>query len=448
MFACFNAWGQEPTLLLPDLSRRVFSNGKGEADKLASPRGNPLGIEFDKIKIERSLLLRNCQTPDWCLDEGFSFESVLGLAAATMGASKIDLAKNWKNQIPYPITDGEDLNVLSPLRQIWNDKAPLRHLALVNRLDLARWNPSITRWEGAEIRFVFGGNAPDAWSALANLTVIIEFRYRPLTWSELKALAQVWRSFADVESDQLKNVLRDSIDKKLQMGQMSLIRLRTNSELETTGNWQFLQWELQQDGWVRTVLDQELKHRCIHQPCKDLISIWDYLEANPSLTEFSIDRRSNALQGKRQEYFKGYPVMPLLKGYANLEPRNLLSLQQCTGCHLSETKNEKFMHIENTDPSSTKPMAEISPFLSGANLYASFRDLLSEPPKGLFTFEREVPCQDPASLVCGSNQNVAKRAFHDLGRRRLFLAALLTSSENYSESDLKLLKRFTTLFSH
>jgi hypothetical protein len=228
-------------------------------------------------------------------------------------------------------------------------------------------------------------------------------------------------------------------------GAFDLARIRTNSSLNPERGWHLLQWLLTAGSqWTSKPLDDELNPDCYRSSagnCARFYEIWDEIEANPTLTRRPVAADSGLLLAFKA-YSSSSGPMPVPIGKSNIRPRNVLALQQCSQCHRPET-GVNFLHIENKLPGAKR--AELSKFLKGEKIDATYDELLPQDTDSKYkvTITVEHAC---ASRPCSTSEVV--RTFHDLGRRRLFLAAVLISRRFENEADRKLIEEYAVDFAH
>lgn len=396
---------------------------------------------FNALDAERSLLIHNCQ--GWCDQSDFSFARTMQHATSSMSLLKeAGTMQGWYSSACQIPTLGDICTPESGLPQ-----RPLHLLAVVNRLDLATWSQSSDRWTGAEVRFVYGPKA--ATNEAIRFTLIVEFRYAPLTWGEFQGLANKWAKLSATNvpltsasfGSLLANVLED-VGLGVR-GAFELVRIRANYR-STGGQWFLLQWNLNANSqWASAPLDDQIDPDCYDgkgkPACSNLPKIWDQIAATPDVTRWRIPLGSG-LSPSFAQYVEGTRPMRFLPGRSQDEPRRILSLQQCTQCHRPETGTD-FNHVRNKV--SGAPVAVLSSFLAGAggsNPNPSYESLMDRTAATPVTLQ--------VQTANGSGTTTVLRHFHDLGRRRLFMAALLAAPPSYSaEAETEILA-YTTDFTH
>jgi hypothetical protein len=388
---------------------------------------------FSQIRFSRSILLNDCG--NWCGSPQLRFERIMGQAAESMNASNGGRLAAFRADLCGNGVFGDFCNHWMPA-----GPAPLHLLAVVNRLDLARWVDGA--WHGAEIRFVYGYEKAGL-SKPPDMTMILEWRYNPLSWDRMKQLAAIW--------DKLNGpaFAGDVVTLLPSLGvgspQFDLLRIRTNSSLNSAQGWHLMQWLLVPAGaWARSNLNDEVDPRCYFSStgqCSELITFWNELESDPLLNRRSIPEASSMLR-EYKHYSALLAPMRQLPGKSTMRPRNILSLQQCSQCHFPETETE-FMHVANKHPGATS--AVLSKFLTGGDPNASY-DQLSPSSASIKHVVNLNVMSGCASRSCPTV--TVTRTFHDLGRRRLFLAAVLASGPVFNDEDRKFIEDYGVDFSH
>jgi hypothetical protein len=389
--------------------------------ELASPRkagsravpDSPPGLRerYGEIIPGRSLLVYETASLP-----GASFEQQMDVAGAP--------ALAWRALLATP----EFQRDFDPLLQKWTGAtAPLQLLAVVNRMDLAEWDPGTKRWNRAEMRLIYGANF-DQGTAPAKLTVIVEYVHRPLTWTEFRSLAQDWTNLSRTK-ESLPTQLAALLDQLKPGGKYAAAsaRLRSNSRLDR--DWILLQFVPECQAWRQALLAEQLDGICVTSKvgkCARFYDLWDLLATSTTVSRLTLPDNILAMKSV-------YTENSLLQiiGRPEVRPRRILSLQQCSSCHAKET-GTRFQHVENRRVAD--PLAVLSKFLSGQQIDAGFDAVYGGDPA---VYWQTTP-------VAGEQP----RLFHDVGRRRLFLAAVLRSGEAYNDTDRAWIESFATDFAH
>jgi len=431
--------------------REVRGNGtrpKGTLPKIVTDLvSSPLGQTYKNLKAERSLILSDCAPKTfWCKQTEFQFASVVGTAAKVARSQKDALLASWLLSVP---------STIRIFLHNWHGsgKPPFTLLAIVNRMDLAQWHDD--HWETPELRFVYGAQNEDR-----QMTLIIEFVLPPFDWHQFQTFGRAWAALSSPNGqslDHLENVLlRSRYDQSVK------VRIRTNTQLAPS--WEFDEWDLfpgtpilPSQPLAASLLEDQIdaKYSTVTPGTADY---YDYLQAWPDVSKMpgpkNIPIPAN-LWMRATTYGAGEDPLATPPSYCtNTLTRNTVALQRCTGCHMVETANQKFTHISMRAQNGN---STLSPFLQGTNpnieledLYYQSRDRAELPqnkvlsvPLTFDTFERSSSgfCDKPVP-----QQTV--RLFHDLARRKLFLATLLTATTHMSDFEATKILHFATDYSH
>jgi hypothetical protein len=396
---------------------------------------SPIGKAYNAIRPERSVLIFDCEpTSLWCGQPAFRFQAILTEAARVANPAHPApdaLALSW-----YGSAIGMDKDLPGALPKFTSlEQAPLQLLAIANRMDLAQWDGKV--WSGAEIHFVYGVTpAPDA--AALNLTVILEFQLPPYDRSSFKSLAQTWSDLSTVADGQYAAKLLNALASSgLSLGQknasrVSSVRLRMNHEIRP-GVWRLTQFVLKPGGnaFSPAKLTDQIGAQ-VKPDSRLYLSLWKKAQSVVASGRLQYAVPDELLEAASMTYNVPDQGMATPPGVCNASEavRDVLALQQCSLCHTVES-NTVFAHLPNRDRNqSTVP----SGFLigKGKNLHPSLVDLYYgedsvvwpvKVPYTTYTGPAGGPCATPTvSPVC------AKRKFHDVARRSLFLAAVQTDS--------------------
>lgn len=410
------------TLSLPNFVNRQLA--VSEKHRFANIAPDSFVKSFNSVNPERSLLIHDCGlgSSSWCEHSGLQFRAVL----KAVGAG------GWPGRGHH--IDGFATN------------SQFHVLALVNRLDLAEWRNGAAH--NAEIRIVYGLKQK-TFNREKTLTVIVEFVLPPMTWTNFHDLAEQWRSMSGkpCEDRGFDNCLVKHLIP--QFGQRrSFVRVRANFNLDPLPSWDMAQWIADSAGFRLTDLEDQVAEFPDEAGFR---GIWDQLAHVPEPRRMPIPE---TLTVPSRTYTHGMQPDPPSFGMWQLQGRcrpvdekvrNILSLQQCTFCHAGET-NTEFMHVENRSP--LQNVAPLSKFLTGGNANATLEDL-----SGGVAFKAEVryyrPKAQRSSLCTEQRPDKLVRPFHDLGRRRLFIAAVLADTAKQPRAEtLSLMRAYAPDFSH
>ncbi len=427
---------------------RPSDQGKSE---LAELEQSKLGQEYTKINPQRSLLLFDCtgNTP-WCNDPAFQFGAIFAMAARSqpdaaiqaLYASAVSAVK-----LPEQFTD-----YLGNWQGNSAVDAPFQLLAIVNRMDLASWDSKSGLWSGGEVRFVYGSNPINGNAG--NFTLIIEFRLPPFNWQDYQKLAQAWVN-VDVSDDKMLSGLKVALSLSRYTDPAN-VRIRANFAVIADTDWDLMQWDFVPSTGSGPAVP-------VFKPMTDLLDP-KYLLATQEIPGYrnylalfkskleSVGFVSQIAvpQSVLQQYNPRTYQAPWLGmstpipldscGFDFVPSRNAVGLQQCNLCHTVET-GTLFQHIANRRPGEN---AKLSLFLTGNTLKPTLEQLYNATASEPVTVNFQTYTGDQCKVrTC----KTVTRQFHDLARRSLFLAALITApqpSDPAFERAEKLVLRFTT----
>ena len=391
---------------------------------------------YNALDPYRSLLVSDCTSgATWCRQSQFGVCDLLG---RVLGAAQTKIVANgwylYMNDDPTFQLDAKN----------WGGSlcgAPLQLLAVVNRLDFAE-SADAASWEKAELRFVF--------AAKKDFTLIVEFVLPELTWTEFQNLAKEWARLSTLElntaafAPQLLKVVNAARTESAPK-----VRLRVN-RLHTPQQWRLGEWDFTAGQTFQpnvklqpSVLDQQLKATV------DKDTFLDLAAKTPS-DATSVDMPANLLSSGLKQYSPSKYAMPIPVGVSLDDPRNtnlrnMIALQQCTWCHTTES-GTNFAHI---NVGKTPGSAALSPFLIGARKDKPAIENLFYANCGDGTIWCTELDYYPGGDQSQPVQHVTRR-FHDLGRRLMFLSAVLAAPPNLHTGDkaLELIQAFRSGFTH
>ena len=308
-------------------------------------------------------------------------------------------------------------------------RAPLRLLAIVNRLDL-RNNGLYGGGNAGEGRFIFQVVQPPGPGHAActpqPFTVILEYGVPIMGCNPVLAWAQQWHALGGIgfgaafnaALQAITNVFTAANANPAKENGSALDQLRTD---ETQLVLPKILWQLRQFDFANATnglpFDNLLHEAPVTQTPETVRNlhkvIATYLNTPPNPgailsgayqvpAQFPVG--SNFLGGSSenlQQAWNGVPTQPT-------DARNLLSLNTCNGCHGAETQTGQFLHAQLSVPLPPGVPAALSQFLLGAVPPSTLAAL------GVFT----IP--DPVSGV--------PRSYGDLLRRQTDLAAEVGAS--------------------
>jgi len=409
--------------------------------------GSKLGVEYGRIKPERSLLLWDClESSLWCGNSDFAFRNIISDAAhgLNLGSGRT-LTKAWYLSASKDARFGF---TVEPWEGSLSD-APFQLLAIVNRMDQAHWVEKHHKWEEAEVRFVYGHKSNDS----IEMTIIVEFVMRPLDWLEFWQLAGKWHALGRASDKEFLNALREALRASHYKDPLK-VRIRTN--LNESGPWSMSEWDLERTTRVRegeplerSYLEDQISDKFIRaspgtEEYKEYtVKLWPDVIAMPGPHHIRIDadflHKTDTPYGAQLD---GPMGMPTPKNFcATSATRNALALQRCTGCHLTESATP-FTHISNRPKGGS---SVLSGFLTGDSPNPSLEDIFYGR---VFRVDVKYNSYDVSDKVC--DQPAVKcvtRKFYDLGRRRLFLAAVLIGGPYFAEPARALIEAYRTNYS-
>jgi hypothetical protein len=414
----------------------------------ASPADIPQPVkdQYNAILSQRSLLIPMCPTTDYQVCPDAAFKSSYSLASlfsigATQTALKLqDVQSQWFQQgttntagqgVPFGATPLTSQGILDSFHLI----------AVVNRLDLSLWKAG--KWTQSELRFIFGLNHPS--SELGKFTLIVEFVLPDMDWKTFQDQARHWKALGTAmpalpESD-LQRVIEQSGYRK-----SKLIRIRVNCSVG--GNWRFSQWTFQgaaktlKGSFSQTPLDYQIDTSYAYTTLPRKLAVYSEFWTNARTNGITQIPVTGVLNPTTADYqfvqmgpFPGPP--PGITDSADLAmKRDVIATQQCTGCHARETGNVLLQHVSET--------GSISGFLLPGRVWnPPLEDLASTKAtlavKVFYCVTESKPAVSGGSTPpdCGPNQTEKTeiRYFHDLARRKLFMATLLAAPSNGPRQD-------------
>jgi hypothetical protein len=428
----------------------------------------PIEANYTSIDAEKSLLIHDCD--GFCNDQEFSFATIFARAARYAGLSDSSKAsQSWFDSAKKTIPDFLSFMTSNTrTAKSWTGQtpegAPFQLLAVVNRMDFATTacdkkdsgcGAGEPKWRNAELHLVYGlvqnGQA-------ANFTLIIEFVLPPLSWHDFRTMEGKWNDLRLLNGDSYTSGLKAVV-----AGTPILsARMRTNSEVGA-GPWFLAQWDFSANGLKPTSLPEQIRIECSRpghdspfanncacpkaEPakCGDLAKLWNdyaqtpkaqhlpvpYTPLLPMTQCYDVNGPFAGTAGA-PAYFEGMDSAPGKCSDTDMFARRVIALQQCSMCHGPETNNPEFTHIHKREPSTT--VAGLSKFLTGNVLKPTYEQLKPNAPVNQAVFTAWVNYNAPG---CKPSDQTIPRRFHDLGRRSLFLAAVLVNGpETPPDGDL------------
>lgn len=238
-------------------------------------------------------------------------------------------------------------------------RAPLRLLAIVNRMDLRTVRNKGAAGEG---RFVFG--VLDRFGNSVPFTIIFEYRLPAAGHADVLAWARAWHALGGLAfpGEHYNAALQALTDRFTARGRNSpmLNTIRTNeAALNTT--WELREFQPTADGFIRPV-PVELTPDTGYIADSPVIA--DYVNTNT----VAIVRDAHVVPQKFKEtaLLGGAALNNLVAwsapGIIDADARHHFSVNTCNGCHGSRETHTEFLHIS---PRNTGAAAALSAFLRG-----------------------------------------------------------------------------------
>lgn len=242
--------------------------------------------------------------------------------------------------------------------------APVRLLAIVNRLDLR----DLSRGQAGEGRFVFG--ITDSSGQATPFTLILEYRLPASSEAEVLEWANLWHGLNGLAPGSAEyNAALEVITERFagdnadpaRVNGSALNQIRTN-EIALAFPWELREFTLGGSSFTpatvkltpdSTFIDQEIVAQFINENEGSIL----------------IERHDvpNTFQG--QPFLAGSSINTLAPwtapGINDNEARHKFSLNTCNGCHGRETNTMQFLHIF---PRAAGEVAQISGFMSGVQV--------------------------------------------------------------------------------
>lgn len=317
------------------------------------PEASSLGGAWSFSHIMRTLASRaganvsDTEFPRW-LDRWFSQWST----QQTVGLRTIPADAEFTQTILAPWRARSTAGTLNP------KFAPLRLLAIVNRLDLRESFPlggatGTKPFSAGRLHFVYGFVTQEGGQLEGRLIIEIGVHKEPET---LREWAGKWVALKDAWPanyiGQLKALTDDVLNTS---GQLASVR--TNEKLGDGALWEMRQFEM---GQVSNSVG-EMKSMLLSQtPDKtSLAGIRRLAESHDDLINNGTYRIENDFLAAFIRPDSSYWDLPV-----NPRPRRILAINTCNGCHGAETKTNDhiFSHFSHRD---TNSPASMSAFMSG-----------------------------------------------------------------------------------
>lgn len=254
-------------------------------------------------------------------------------------------------------------------------QAPMRLLAIVNRLDLRNtraWNGG----DAGEARFVFGVMNPASCGTLPLFTVILEYGVPKSGCTDVRAWASQWHALGALKLDnpafnpalqQITDAFARANAAPGRPNGSALNQIRTD-EIELGAPWELREFRLDATShlFIESTVAQTPDLRFNVNPT--VRTLTDYINANQAAILDGTNIVPLALPATgRQSAFLGGAAPNQLMFWNSIPPANSndarhgLSLNTCSGCHGQES-GTFFTHVE---PRESHSVAALSKFLTG-----------------------------------------------------------------------------------
>jgi hypothetical protein len=281
-------------------------------------------------------------------------------------------------------------------------QAPLRLLAIVNRLDLR----NLDKGQAGEGRFVFG--VLGQGGQILEFTMILEYALPATTEADVLAWADRWHALGALPfpSDAYNDALQAITDDFTLRGVMpsrpngsALNQLRSN-EIALSFVWELREFNFGANNMLVPSTDK-------------LTPDTSFMFENTELVTDFINANEAAILAERHDVPELFDGQPFLGGNSfnelvawrpdgvSSEARHKFSLNTCNGCHSSEETNTTFLQVF---PRSTGERSFLSPFLTGTTTF----DAVTGEPRVLNDLARRN--DDLERLVCGEAEAVLSTA--------------------------------------
>jgi hypothetical protein len=243
-------------------------------------------------------------------------------------------------------------------------KAPLRLLAIVNRMDLRK----LAEHNAGEGRFVFG--VLDSQGFPQPFTVILEYKLIAHNSNDAKRWLRDWHALGRLPlgSEQYKVALQRITDafagRGVAVGHQNgsaISQVRTN-EIALAGPWELREFHLGSDMKLHEETVALTPDRSFENT-DDLARFINRNEADIIAERHDLPLQQDGRALRANSITNNIDVWTA-PGVNNNEARHKLSLNTCNGCHGAET-NTGFLHVNNR---MADQQAFLSPFMTGVDV--------------------------------------------------------------------------------
>lgn len=261
-------------------------------------------------------------------------------------------------------------------------RAPMRLLAIVNRIDMAT-NTAYGPGSGGEGRMVFGLSMPDQCSP-HSFTIIFEYGIPKHTCEAIRAWANKWKALDGLplgsatynsELEKITNVFTAANAAPSRPNGSALNQIRTNELQLNTAPWEFREFRLAASGinkgklrpvTVKQTPDTETYQGLFGEPDHANLSKW--INDNEAVILAGTYTAPDQLPAPASKPFLGGSSLNKLTmwnptGVINPEARFQFAFNTCNGCHSGETGGLFFHILPNGNDE-----AKLSGFLKGDGL--------------------------------------------------------------------------------
>jgi hypothetical protein len=410
--------------------------------------------QYNAIQSERSLLIPFCPLPDMETCPGGAFYSLESLFSIAATLAHIDPQKargQWFQQA----TSGASAPFGNSVLALANILQSFQLLAVVNRMDLGVWGSKGAgqpeAWSNAELRFIYG------LKPLKNpgrFTLIVEFVLPDMGWTAFRDQASQWKALGppSVTANSLQRELARVIE---QTGYRNAATVRLRANCDVGGKWRFSEWVFHgaagtsPGSFELSDLDFQVNNAYMQptlvtdratsaeatQRFETYATFWE-ATTDPS-SPVSVDPKM-AVKTADYSFSQQIPFLspPPTLAYSTLLGlrRNVIALQQCTGCHARET-NTNLQHVSESGDISRFLLPNRkawNPTLEDLTLPCSDATCatLDVPIQYCSTITTRVAPSGNDTINCPSPTQPTSehRRFHDLARRKLFMATVLDTA--------------------
>jgi hypothetical protein len=349
--------------------------------------------------------------------------------------------------------------VLKTFADLWTDKTdlsklPVRLLAIVNRLDLAKIGTDTCGQKlpannlcHPEVRFVYAAIPSDPTKPF--LTFILEFVLPCYPEGQFYQLAKNWSALSSLKEDDYRKTLEERLEGAIESAvKDGDIRLRINGTVDNV-DWTFGQYSFQANVLQPEPLDEQSTTQVLTCVGPESL-LGEYATSQLGRTEILANRPCmrpepsfSCVSPKRlatcAAHITTNPPSAVLTlantiGTGDQDRENLrfpLSIYSCVGCHSWETTavnpdalKDPFAPFDEIKYREPNHSSKLSNFLAGVN--DSSNQPTGEPETGFW----EIP-KPPLYTGCNPLPKTFPHEYNDLLRRHLFLWVVLSREKDW-----------------